>query len=232
MTDRDTRWQSKGPTPLPGEPPKTKNDKKGFGELGPAWIGAIATLITALTGAGFFVGRSTAPAPVPSAHSSVTEAIQATGLQQAPSALSSVPSSPATIAVQDGPAEGTVLWTCNLDMPDYMGILVKPSSQCPAPVDIWTLANNGLSVAYNVGLAVGGATSTAVSDEASPSYNDCKSTHKYFSQDLSLPGNIGKSACIIAPGLVVAVNLVRISTNLTSSVVTLNLTVWSGSKNG
>ncbi|MBV8934018.1 MAG: hypothetical protein JOZ47_22770 [Kutzneria sp.] len=35
--------------------------KKGLGELGPTWITAISGLIVALTGAGFFVGRVSAP---------------------------------------------------------------------------------------------------------------------------------------------------------------------------
>ncbi len=37
--------------------------RNGIGELGPAWIGAIAALITALTAAGFFAGRITATSP-------------------------------------------------------------------------------------------------------------------------------------------------------------------------
>lgn len=45
----------------------TESHKKSalarFGELGPAWITAIAALIVALTGAGFFVGHVTASSP-------------------------------------------------------------------------------------------------------------------------------------------------------------------------
>jgi hypothetical protein len=43
-----------------------------IGELGPAWIGAIATLIVALTGAGFFAGRVTAPTVTPTQTVTVT----------------------------------------------------------------------------------------------------------------------------------------------------------------
>ncbi|MGW3961988.1 hypothetical protein ACWED2_19345 [Amycolatopsis sp. NPDC005003] len=39
------------------EPPK----KSGWGELGHKWITAIAALVTALTGAGFIAGRTSAP---------------------------------------------------------------------------------------------------------------------------------------------------------------------------
>ncbi|WP_433408602.1 hypothetical protein ACQPZU_20900 [Saccharomonospora azurea] len=35
--------------------------RSGWGELGPKWITAVATLITALAGTGFILGRSTAP---------------------------------------------------------------------------------------------------------------------------------------------------------------------------
>ncbi|MEQ0559202.1 hypothetical protein ABJI51_08990 [Amycolatopsis sp. NEAU-NG30] len=38
------------------QPPK----KSGWGELGHKWITAIAALVTALAGAGFFIGRTSA----------------------------------------------------------------------------------------------------------------------------------------------------------------------------
>lgn len=50
------------------EPPK----KTGWGELGHKWITAIAALLTALAGAGFFLGRSSAPEAKPSAPATAT----------------------------------------------------------------------------------------------------------------------------------------------------------------
>ncbi|WP_410595831.1 hypothetical protein [Amycolatopsis sp. lyj-23] len=46
--------------------------KSGWGELGHKWITAIAALVTALTGAGFFIGRSSAPDARPVAPATVT----------------------------------------------------------------------------------------------------------------------------------------------------------------
>jgi hypothetical protein len=81
VTQHSTEGQSKDVRPE-GEPSKGKKDKKGIGELGPVWITAIAALITALTGAGFFVGRSTAPAPSSISHGTVTTTTEAaTGRQ-------------------------------------------------------------------------------------------------------------------------------------------------------
>ncbi|MEV6873891.1 hypothetical protein [Amycolatopsis sp. NPDC051128] len=48
--------------------------KSGWGELGHKWITAIAALVTALAGAGFFIGRSSAPEAKSSASTTFTAA--------------------------------------------------------------------------------------------------------------------------------------------------------------
>lgn len=82
--------------------------KQGFRELGPVWITAISGLIVALTGAGFFAGRATAPtaAPQPS-----TPPGASTVVQQAAPASSVAPSS----RVSDPP----VFWSGELDWGSY-----------------------------------------------------------------------------------------------------------------
>ncbi|MEV4599495.1 hypothetical protein AB0K15_19045 [Amycolatopsis sp. NPDC049253] len=53
--------------------------KTGWGTLGHQWITAIAALVTALTGAGFFVGRASAPNATPSP-SPVTTTVTVTAM--------------------------------------------------------------------------------------------------------------------------------------------------------
>ncbi|RSM79195.1 hypothetical protein DL991_14985 [Amycolatopsis sp. WAC 01375] len=73
--------------------------KSGWGQLGHQWITAIAALVTALAGAGFFIGRESAPEP--KAASAVTvPAGTVTVTQSAPGEIQatvskSVPPSPA-----------------------------------------------------------------------------------------------------------------------------------------
>lgn len=50
------------------------SNKPGWGELGHKWITAIAALVTALAGAGFFIGRTSAPEAKPSTPTTVTAA--------------------------------------------------------------------------------------------------------------------------------------------------------------
>lgn len=59
------------------EPPKPSHPS--FREIGPAWVAAVAALITALTGAGFFVGRATASSnDVPQTNQQASSASQST----------------------------------------------------------------------------------------------------------------------------------------------------------
>jgi hypothetical protein len=64
---------------------KEEPQRRGWariGELGPAWISAIAAVILALAGAGFFAGRATTPTPAP------TETVTVTAGQTPPSSSS------------------------------------------------------------------------------------------------------------------------------------------------
>ncbi|GLY36002.1 hypothetical protein Amsp01_020260 [Amycolatopsis sp. NBRC 101858] len=68
--------------------------KSGWGELGHKWITAIAALVTALAGAGFFIGRNSAQEAKPSAPATVT-VTASPGVRPADNATSSsTPASP------------------------------------------------------------------------------------------------------------------------------------------
>jgi hypothetical protein len=69
---------------------KSDRDRSGILQLGPQWITAIAVLITALVGAGFFTGRATAPAgsakPAPTITITVTASPATPSTSSTPSA--------------------------------------------------------------------------------------------------------------------------------------------------
>jgi hypothetical protein len=68
----------------------TRHGWARIGELGPAWITAIATLILALTGAGFFAGRVTAgPTKIvaPPTHSGTSSATPAASQHEQPDSV-------------------------------------------------------------------------------------------------------------------------------------------------
>ena len=70
---------------------KSDRDRSGISQLGPPWITAIAVLITALVGAGFFTGRATAPAgsvkPAPNITITVTASPATPSTSSTPSAV-------------------------------------------------------------------------------------------------------------------------------------------------
>ncbi|MFD5247648.1 hypothetical protein ACFWIW_24135 [Amycolatopsis sp. NPDC058340] len=74
--------------------------KSGWGELGHKWITAIAALVTALAGAGFFIGRESAPkteaAPPATAASATVTVTQVMTGQVPVTANQSAPTSPAS----------------------------------------------------------------------------------------------------------------------------------------
>jgi hypothetical protein len=67
--------QAKGTGGMAGE---DEPKKTGWGTLGHQWITAIAALVTALTGAGFFVGRASAPNTEPSSAPAATTTVTVT----------------------------------------------------------------------------------------------------------------------------------------------------------
>ncbi|WP_197319741.1 hypothetical protein [Saccharomonospora sp. NB11] len=106
--------------------------KSGWGELGPKWITAIATLITALAGAGFFLGRSTAPergGPDPDAEHATTVTVTV------PDRDERVTGGP------NPPKQGDVRWKGELTFPnDGTGFnfdLVPPNFTAGRFVEIW-----------------------------------------------------------------------------------------------
>ncbi|MFI5607265.1 hypothetical protein [Amycolatopsis sp. NPDC051903] len=93
---------------------EAKAKKTGWGTLGHQWITAIAALITALTGAGFFVGRASAPSTSP-APPTATVTVTAGSVNH--------PAAPAATTKSQAPADPAVyssgpvtFGTVNLDL--------------------------------------------------------------------------------------------------------------------
>lgn len=86
--------------------------KKGIGELGPVWITAISGFIVALTGAGFFVGRTSAPE---SKSATATQTVTVT----VPAGVPAQTGSPSTGAAQSGAPEPGVHWSGELTWGSY-----------------------------------------------------------------------------------------------------------------
>jgi hypothetical protein len=91
--------------------------KRGWGELGPTWITAIAALLTAMTGAGFFIGRSSAPDAKAGSEPTSSAAATVTAAGNAPATAASSSASPAPVPI--------VFWTGHLEF-GYFNLDVKP----------------------------------------------------------------------------------------------------------
>lgn len=100
--------------------------KKGIGELGPVWITAISTLIVALTGAGFFWGRASAPETRPSSATQTVTVTVATAKAGSPAQQPGQESSRAPSAT----ADPTVAWSGELVWGSY-NLDFNPPRQVP-----------------------------------------------------------------------------------------------------
>ncbi|WP_326566934.1 hypothetical protein VSH64_34505 [Amycolatopsis rhabdoformis] len=102
-----------------GSASETKKDeakKPGWGTLGHQWITAIAALVTALTGAGFFVGRASAPnPPAQPAPATVTVTATASG-GDAPAPPGSAPSKAANPGAGVYSSGAVTFGSINLDL--------------------------------------------------------------------------------------------------------------------
>ena len=148
--DTDTKigdpWE---PAIAPGGQDNGGNGRRRgrIGELGPAWISAIAAVIVALTGAGFFAGRVSAPA------SSGTQAdrVSTTTVPTAApvSAGTSASASPSGAAATTG--NGTLLGSYSFQLTNGYNAPLGPT----APTQSQIAAGGAYDVGYNGDLYAG-----------------------------------------------------------------------------
>ncbi|GAB4587640.1 hypothetical protein Ntsu_54720 [Nocardia sp. IFM 10818] len=182
-------------------------------------------MITALAGAGFFLGRAT------DNRSETTAQPPPTTVTLAPSVY---PTAPAPKAVDptgadtpDDARAGMLIASCPaVDLPVGQSMIVKPLPQCPAPGDAHgtgiSLAVTGVTYAQ---LHVQGATRQAFFSGSNPSYDDCQNASRYINGSFLDAGDfVGQSICATASSFMVAIRVVAVDNSFGS--VSLSLTIW------
>lgn len=196
--------------------------KAGFHQLAPQWIVAIATLIVALTGAGFFAGRVTAQTPSGSAQSptSLAPATSAAPTSAAPT------SEPPTVA-PTGPANGTQVGAYSFTIVVDYSVPLRDS----APIQSDFVPNKGdTDLLYSHGVGFGARfepVSAAnkiygLKGNVAPTYAGCKSTTLFISSVLAVKG---ATFCISAPGRMFGVTVKSMSSQFPAPV-TLSVISW------
>jgi hypothetical protein len=194
--------------------------KKGLGELGPVWIGSIATLIVAMTGAGFFAGHavatSTASTPSPKV---ITVTVTATA--PAPS----TPSSSAADGATPSPAAQSTVGNGTLDA-SYSFKLVNGYSAplgLTAPTQAQIAASGNYDLYYNGSMEPGSSEKMVeLQNGTTPTYSACTANTTFVS---GLQPEVGMSACIVeTSGYMAGVTVTATGTSPYS--ITVRVTLW------
>jgi hypothetical protein len=182
---------------------------RGIGESGPAWIGAIAALITALTAAGFFAGRATAPGgatidTAPSVNNTLSTA-QAPSNPQIPQGKTQIP-------------QGTTLTHYIVDVSVDHGLSfgsepARPTFSTVGPYDadlvVWVETKN---------LTTGKGQLVPL-DTTEPGYQSCANDTRFVTD---LTAGEGTAFCFVGHGIIAGVKLM----NLSDHYDTFDVTVW------
>ena len=201
--------------PSAGTPDSGGNGRRRgrIGELGPAWISAIAAVIVALTGAGFFAGRVSAPA----SSANQPNKISATTVPTAAPVSAGATASPSGAAATAG--NGTLLGSYGFQLTNGYNAPLGPT----APTQSQIAAGGAYDVGYN-GDLYAGSNEKMISLPAgtTPTYSAC-TTGTVF-EDNASPAQ-GTSFCIIeTSGRVAGVTVTSMGSS--QSYATLQVTVW------
>jgi hypothetical protein len=193
--------------PSKGQEPSKPHGPR-FREIGPAWITAIAALIAALAGAGFFAGRVTASnnsgsSPIPQSTSRLAGPISSAAPAISPSPVISSPETD-----QSSSGENALLDSYNVTIPANKGIKFGST---PGQPESCTPIDSTDDLCYD-GYEVGSDENVAVLDAVSASYEGCETDTNYQIAVSSLtigtilcftgssPSNLVASATIMAFG--------------------------------
>ncbi|MBV1850089.1 hypothetical protein [Catellatospora tritici] len=202
-------------------PPASPARKANPWELAPQWIVAIATLILAMTGAGFFAGKQSAPdtkatdpvAPPPAA---------TTPGQPSPNPAPTPSPSPSPASA----VEGTQLGTYTLQI--VRGYSVPLPDAAPPKQSEYVNSNSGEDLSFsamNNYFMPGNPSIKMVDLRTKPlSYEAC-TTGTVFSGGLN--NIVGTTFCLIMPGRTIGVKIVSNGQD-TKDPVGLSVTVWAG----
>jgi hypothetical protein len=203
-----------------------ESSKKGWseriGELGPAWITAIAALCAVFVGGGYAAGHASGsgthdPAPEPT----VTVTATATATVTSPV----TPSTRSSHTLQMATSNSSTLGSYTVDLPSGYSIPLGASKPTQSQFD--SSAQNGdLSDVYDSGTdtyqELGRDRMVQLQDGAAPTYQACTSSTA-FTNGIS-GGTLGVAFCILEPGKIAGVRVV--SQSSTTSDYILQVTVW------
>lgn len=180
-------------------------------ELGPKWIGALGTLIIALTGAGFFAGRVTGQ-PVP--NPTVTVTVPATSVAGSPPARTASPQASAD-------TNGALLGSYHIDLAAGYSVPLGPTR--PAQSEYSTAGTGDLAKVYSRLQPGGNDQMAQLPDGTAPTYQDCANATDFTG--MILP-TLGTSFCLIeTTGLIAGAEVTAIG-NASSGDVIIKVAVW------
>jgi hypothetical protein len=209
--------------------------RRGMGrlaELGPAWISALASLLVALTGAGFFVGRVTAtPQPEAQPTEIITKIVTVTATPVVTATAS--PSGSATPAPTSGASvaagNGVLLGSYRFTLPQNGSAPLGPT----APTQAQILSGTGKDVVWNTDLggsplsAGGGDQILSLPNGATPTYQACKADTLTSANESY---NAGTAYCIIeATGKMAGVTVETANVAQSPYYLVLRVMVWENS---
>jgi len=194
------------------EPPR--RGKTRISELGPAWITAIATLIVALTSAGFFAGRATAPAE--------TDAIQPTTTTT--SRVTETPIPPASASsteIPQGTSNGTQLGSYSINLSAGYYVPLGPTE--PTQPQFTTNSNTG--DIHNNGpyiFPIGKNKIVSLPGGTTPTYEACTTETLFVNR---VDAKEGTAFCLVETGRMVGITVTSVNT-VSPSYAALQVTVW------
>jgi hypothetical protein len=205
-----------------------ESSKKGWservGELGPAWITAIAALCAVFVGGGYAVGHAQdseahASAPQPT----VTVTVTAPAAVTAAAATSPVASSPQSPhASQIATSNGSMLGTYKVELPLGYSIPLGASKPTQSQFDSSELSGDLDATYFPTYREMGSDEMVQLPDGTTPTYRGCINSTAFTNSITG--GSLGVAFCIIENGKIAGVEVV--SQSSTTSDYILQVTVW------
>jgi hypothetical protein len=199
-----------------------KGRRGRFAELGPAWITALATLIVALTGAGFFVGRaSVTSSPVTSPSGTIPKTVSAAPPTQTGGSAAPTPQSGSASIAANGAQLGSYSFQLTNGYTAPLGPTAPTQSQILAAT-----SDGSYDISFN-GEVTPGDNEKMISlpEGSTPTYSACTSGTVF--EQYATPLAQGTVFCVTeTTGDVAGVTITSVGGSPLSSV--FKVTLWKG----